>query len=138
MAMTMEIDLVRMDVPASQKTICSDVRKAQASFFSSVITLEQARACCKRSKYLHFASYDSDVGLAKACAQAKCTLVVAVSDVLNLPPVEKGKKIARIKRFVALCRHYFAEVKLASLARNEYELRSAFEMKIVREYFGIA
>lgn len=131
-------DLVRMDVPKSQAAKTMDIRKSPPSFFSSVPTLEQARSACKRGKYLHFQSYDSDVGLAKACAQNNCTLIIALSDVLNLPPVEKGKRIARIQRFVALSRHYFAKVKLASIARNEFEMRSAFEMKMLREYFGIA
>jgi RNase P/RNase MRP subunit p30 len=132
-----EFDLVRMDVAASHPIKSIDVRKSPANFFSSVATLEQARSACKRSKLLHFFSYDADVGLAKACAQNKCTLIIAVSDVLNLPPVEKGKKIARIRRFSILARHYFAKVKLVTLAKNEFELRSAFEMKILSEYFGI-
>ena len=131
-------DLARMEASASSPTKIIDVRKSPPNFFSSVPTLEQARAFCKRGKYLHFSAYDSDVGLVKACAQNKCALVVAVSDVLNLPPVEKAKKIARIRRFVALARHFFAEVRLVTLARNGFELRSSFEMKLLREYFGIA
>ena len=135
--MAIEFDLVRMDVAPSRPIKTIDIRKNAPNFFSSSDTLEKARSACKRSKYLHFSSYDADVGLMKACAENGCALVIAISDILPLPPYEKAKKIARMKRFAKLAYHYHAKIIVCTLARNEYELRSAFELKMIGEYIGV-
>ncbi len=135
--MAAEFDLVRMEGSESPAKLI-DVRKAPSKFFSSANLLAEARSACKRAKFLHFNAYDADVGLMKACAINGCTLVMAVTDLLNLKAGEKAKKLARMKRFAALANHFFAKVKVATLARNEYELRSGFELRAVAELLGMA
>lgn len=133
----LEPDLVRMEKPSDDPGGFIDIRKAPQNYFAAARELAQARAACKRAKFLFFENYDADVGLMKACAENGCTLVVSISDLLHLPPFEKAKKIGRMRLFVFLARHYGAKVRVCSLAKNELEIRNKYEIGAIMRMLGM-
>lgn len=132
-------DLVRFDpagCASAQMAHCIDVQKQPPSFFLSVPEIEPARHAAKRARHLHLSSCEPDIGVLRTAAQNSCTLVVAVSDFLDLPPDALAKRLARARALIRLALHYHARVKLCTLAKSEPELRGENELMAIGLLLG--
>ncbi len=109
---------------------------AGANFFSSAANVEQARSASKRSKYLHFPSYEADVGLVRTLAENKCTLLIAVSDFLEGTPAQVAQKLGRARQLIRVAMHFDCNVRLVTLAREKTELRSEHELTAIGFLLG--
>src|SRR5437868_4313975 len=77
-----------------------NVKSAPANFFASVSNLEAARSAAKRCPYLHFSTYEADIGLVRAIAENEGTLVVAVSDFLDANAQQVAQRLGRARQLV--------------------------------------
>jgi RNase P/RNase MRP subunit p30 len=133
-------DLVRFhsDSDSSASALRSiDVRSLPPSLFSSVPDVERARIMAKRVKFIHMTIWPTDVGLARLFKEQGAVMVVGVSDFLPLPPAEMAKRLARTAHMIKMVRHFGGKVRLASMARNEGELRNPLELACIGERLGL-
>ena len=134
-------DLVRFHsdlavVPAGPLMLI-DVRSLKPAQFASVPDVERARALIKRTRYIHMPIWYPDVGLARLFKEQGAVMVIGISDLLPLPPAEMAKRLARTAHMAAMVRHFGGEVRLASMARHETELRNPLELMCIGERLGI-
>ncbi|MDE1798506.1 MAG: hypothetical protein KGH63_03810 [Candidatus Micrarchaeota archaeon] len=115
-----------------------DVRSAGANFFSSAASLEQGRSAAKRAQYLHFPSYEADIGLVRALKENECTLLIAVSDFLDGGQTQVAQKLGRARQLVFLALHFDCGVRVVTLAREEMELRSEHELMAIGLLLGFS
>jgi RNase P/RNase MRP subunit p30 len=130
-------DLVLFDACKNGDCGCVNARNANKGFFFSTNSVDAARAACARSRYIHLATYEADIGLVRACAQNGASMVIALSDLASLPPYEKSKLIGRMRRLARLCAHFNACIRVVTLAKNEYGLRSPDELVLLGQFFGL-
>ncbi len=139
------LDLVRFSAPADfgepkageSPLSIIDVRSLSPSLFSSVPDVERARIMAKRAKLIHMQIWPTDVGLARLFKEQGAVMVVGVSDFLPLPPGEMARRLARTAHMIEMVRHFGGKVRLASMARNEMELRNPLELACIGERLGL-
>ncbi|VVB56539.1 Uncharacterised protein [uncultured archaeon] len=133
-------DLVRFSPDASWEDAAArltDVRTLPPSVFSSVPDVERARVMMKRAKFIHMPIWQPDVGLARLFKEHGAVMVIGLADLLLLPPLEMGKRLSRTAHMAQMVRHFGGSVRLASMARNENELRNPLELACVGERLGL-
>lgn len=134
-------DLVRFASASAERGSASaervDVRSLPSGAFASADNVERARAMLKRSRFLHMPVWWVDAGLARLLADEKCAMVVGLSDLLDGPVSERGKRLARSKKMAELVLHFGGRVRVCSLARNEREVRNPLELMCAAEWIGV-
>ncbi|VVC01787.1 Uncharacterised protein [uncultured archaeon] len=114
-----------------------DVRALSPAVFASVPDTERARAIIKRTRFIHMPIWHPDVGLARLFKEHNAVMVIGVSDILPLPPAEMAKRLARTAHMASMVLHFGGQVRLASMARSETELRNPLELMCIGERLGI-
>ncbi len=114
-----------------------EVRSLSQSVFASCETPEKARAMLKRSRFVHMPVWWVDAGLARLLADEKCAMVVGLSDLLDGPVNERGKRLARAKKMAELVLHFGGRVRVCSMARHEREARNQLELMCAAEEIGL-
>lgn len=137
-------DLVRFEAgsaktqnPALSLELVS-ARSLPANAFASCETAQEARALLKRARFVHMPVWWVDAGLARLMADAKCAMVIGLSDLLDGPVSERGKRLARSKKMAELVLHFGGRVRVCSLARSEREVRNPLELMCAAEEMGVS
>lgn len=131
-------DLILFEKAPSADTIYVNAAQMNPNLFASTADSDKARVAAKRAKYLHFPAYEDDVGVIRTAKESGCTLLVAVSDFLEISPEQLGRRIGLARKFIWMSQHFGADVRLVSLAKNEWQLRDAREMTMIGVMLGFS
>lgn len=114
-----------------------NINSLPRSVFSSVSSIERARVMAKRSRFVHMPLWPYDLGLARLLAEQDAVMVIGLSEIFGLPPLEMAKRISRTANMAKMVLHFGGRVRLASLAKNCLDLRNALEFASIGERLGI-
>ena len=98
---------------------------------------DEVRISAKRHQLFYFPGYEPDVGMIKAVAAGSGAFVISVSDLLRVGGASRAVLISKMKTFLMLCVKYRAKYVVCSLARDEFETRSARELVAIGELLGL-
>lgn len=82
----------------------------------------------KKFDIIYSTIYDASPALLSRVSVEKKKVLINISDILNKNGTERSKLLHRISRFLDFCRSYKAEFIFASLAKDEFSIRSPQEV----------
>jgi hypothetical protein len=91
----------------------------------------------KRFDIVYSTIYDASPALLTRVKVAKRKVLVNVSDILNKEGIDRAQTMHRVVRFLEFCRSYRAEVVFASMAKDEFGIRSPQEMADIFTQLGV-
>lgn len=112
-------------------------RELEKGIFVSTNDSQKARGFVKRVRYFHYSDYEADQGLVQMMKENGCTLVVALADFFGVGYEQKARRLSRAKNLIKIANKTGVQVRIFSLARDEYELRDGFEIFWIGKLLGV-
>jgi len=91
----------------------------------------------KRFDVVYSTIYDASPALLTRLNVAKRKTLVNISDILNKEGADRAQMMHRISRFLEFCRSYRVEVVFASMAKDEFGIRSPQETADIFVQLGV-
>jgi len=120
----------------SKKSVVPGLQPSKPSIVFSSDTEELIRVV-KKFDIVYSTIYDASPALLTRLNVAKRKAFVNISDILNKEGADRAQMMHRISRFLEFCRSYRVEVVFASMAKDEFGIRSPQEMADIFVQLGV-
>lgn len=123
------------DVSLHSARAITSQRQAAVSIISSNDT-EQLIRLVKKFDIVYSTIYDASPALLTRMATAKRKALMNLSDILSREGTDRIEMMHKISRFMRFCRSYRVEIVFASMANDEFGIRSPQETADVFSQLG--
>ncbi len=89
---------------------------------------EELKRTARFFDLLYLTTYETDVAFLAAAHDKEKPVLIALSDIFEKEGLQRAVTINRISRFIKFCKSYKVAIRVATLAKNEINVRTPEEI----------